>query len=450
MILRFINRLFLTLALAFVAFGALSAFAAQREGTRVLSNTVAGCLVLALGFLWAAVRCKKEGKIRLFLMVLSLSVVELIFQATAWLGLLPGVSTKVSCPYGRVYWTSEGLGNSIRNSDGWYYPEFDLGASNRIAMIGDSFVEAVEVHRTRNQAAVLQGLLKQDSPAWSVLALGTHGTSPAHHLDVLEYAQQHFQPREVILCLYLGNDITESSPALNYTPPADFIYYDLDDHNNLVLNPASADCRDRLRRLRESNHAGLFWSLPRILPSHCMMLQSALSIRDAISRRRRRTALQAAAEQAQPNNAAAREMGGAGLNSAPFAVNPTPEARRALRVMERELERCQEICERHGIRLRLVTIPVFPAAFYQTQKGRDWTLKIGDYDYLGPERELAVFALDHKLPLLALGAYLQARKLDVEDIRKLYWFQGTGHFTEAGHDLCARAIQQSFYMDKKH
>ena len=61
---------------------------------------------------------------------------EALLQVSAWLGILPAVKTKERLPWGRVYWTVEGLGNSIRNRQGWYFPEIDLSRTNRTAVIG--------------------------------------------------------------------------------------------------------------------------------------------------------------------------------------------------------------------------------------------------------------------------------------------------------------------------
>src|SRR5437867_3952530 len=76
-------------------------------------------------------------------MLLMLGLVEVLLEGAGWLGLVPGVNTNQKVPFGRVYWTAEGRGNSIRNRFGWHYPEFDVQASRRVAVIGDSFVEAI-------------------------------------------------------------------------------------------------------------------------------------------------------------------------------------------------------------------------------------------------------------------------------------------------------------------
>jgi hypothetical protein len=50
-------------------------------------------------------------------------------------------------------------------------------------------------------------------------------------------------------------------------------------------------------------------------------------------------------------------------------------------------------------------------------------------------------------PHLELGALMQAKKLDVEEIRALYLSHRIGHFSETGHRFCANAIFTAFYAD---
>jgi hypothetical protein len=394
----------------------------------------------------AAYGFSREWKFRIFMVLFALVSLELALQAAAWTGVLPGVNTKLKVPYARVYWTAEGRGNSIRNREGWYYPEFDLKASRRIAAIGDSMVEAVEVQPTWNHPYLMQQRLKASSPDWAVLGLGTHGTSPAFYIDVLEYAIKHFKPQEAIVYISMGSDVAESSPALNPSI-GPYIYYQLDAQNRLALVPASAPIRSRFLQDLELSYQPFYVWLPTLLDSHCMTLQSALSVRDTLTRRQQKTARAVATGGRTMKDATVRrDFEELGFDPAPFALKQSDEVRRAMQVLESEIERCKEICDNHGVRLRLVTLPVFPSVFYATQKGRDWTVKIGDFDFFGPEHELAAFARGKNIQLFSLGDYLQSKKPDVEEIRSLYFSHGTGHFTEKGHRLCADAVYEAFYQ----
>ncbi len=407
--------------------------------SKILWVIMASALFLAL----VAWRFSVRAKAKVFLLIGVFFFAELLLQLLALLGWLPLVDTKRRAPYGRVYWSSEGRGNSIRNRFGWYYPEFDLKAPRRVVVIGDSQVEAVEVHRTRNQAAVLHTLLKQPSPDWSVLGLGSHGVSPAYSIDVLEYAARHFHPQDAILVVSGGSDVVESLPALTPYSPADFIFYDLAPGGGIALNPASAGVRESFRRALELNHRSLMANFPMTLNTHCMTLQLVASLRDTIKKRRQHAKLSERAQEFSGEERA--EYLRLGFNPAPYALESGDKARTAMQVLLAELRRCQEICDTNKITLRLVVLPSFPKVFYDSQRGREWTMQIGGYDYLKPERELIEFAQSNSIPALALGDYIRRQKLEVEEIRSLYLSGGVGHLSEQGHRFCAQAIYETFY-----
>jgi len=436
---RWLRILFLGIAALLAVYAVLFACYLNAIGYAALTaKTVWSAVAGAVFFTAAAWRFSLQAKFRVFMLILSLALVEGLLQAMGWLGVLPGVNIRFNAPYGRAYWTAEGHGNGIRNRFGWNYPEFDFQAPKRIVVVGDSFVEADEVGGRQNEAAILQQLLRAQSPEWAVFALGMRGTSPAFYLEMLDYAARRFAPQEAIVCICLGNDINESSPSLDYAPPADYIYYDLDSSNHLVLNPASVGARDGFNRLLEMNDHSMLVNLPMTVNSHCMILQSLFSIRDDLrlaSTTRRLSNL-------DPKAAA---WGRIGSSLKPFAVTPGPEARHAMEVMLAELALLQQKCDADHIKLRLVTIPFFPPQFYAAQHGSNWTLQVGAYDFLRPDREIAAFAHDHHIPFLSFADWLAARKTDVNDISSLYFCNGSGHFTERGHRLCAEAMNDAFY-----
>ena len=438
---RLLRIIFFALALLLAGYAVAVANYLQHSGDSAIHSkkvwiTLAGAVILGI----AGWRFSLKTKFKIFAVILSLFLVEMLLQMAALLGLLPGVNTKLKAPYARVYWTAEGRGNGIRNQDGWYYPPFDLKAAHKIAYVGDSQVEAMEVARTQNQAADLQRLLKQKSPDWSVLGLGNHGSCPAHSIDVLEYAWRHYQPQEAIVVVSMGTDALEASPKLNYVPVEQYPYYELSADGKFALNPASANARARFIDTLEASHRSLLFNLPVIINSHCMLLQVLDAVGDELKKRQLQNKLAG-----QIGGKGNPSVGHLGFNPEPFASNPSPDAQQALAVLIAQLQECKNVCDQHGMKFHLVTVPVFPKAFYDTQHGRDWTMHIGDYDYFGPERALANWARTNEIPVVAMGEYIQAKKMDVDEIRGLYFSSGMGHLTEKGHALIADAVKSSFY-----
>jgi hypothetical protein len=441
---RILRILFVVLAVLLVVYAALlENYLRLLRGLDLQSKLVWMLIAGALFLLVAAWRFPVRWNFLIFLLFLSAFCVEAVLQALCWAGVVPGITAKTRAPYGRVYWSVEGLGNSIRNRYGWYYPRFDEAAPFRIAYIGDSQTEAVESPPDRNQAADLNTLLKENHPDTAVLGMGTHGACPAFHLDVLEYAWNHFHPREAIIEVSLGASITEMVPEFNDIPPGRYIYYSLDSSNRLVLNPASAEVRHFFDENLEICHKSLLVNLPATLNTHCMIIQTLDSLRDSFKKRRQQLLL--AGKSGGVGGTEGHELAEIGFNPLPFAVPRSTEAQRAIDILEAELLRSKQICDSHGMTLRIVTVPVFPRPFYETQHGTNWTLHIGSYDYLAPEQDLMNFAHANGIPIAPIGHAFKDQGLSVDEIRSLYLSDGVGHLTVKGQQRVAEIVFSDFY-----
>ncbi len=441
-LVRLVNRLWTGAAATAFLFWLLNGWI---EGFRIeallRSKTNLAMLLAAGACLMVRFLFRPGWRLKLFGTGVAVLGMELILNMAGWLGILPFVNTKERIPWGRVYWTAEGRGNSIRNRYGWHFPEFDLTKTNRVAVIGDSFVEAVEVHRTRNAAALLAVELKASQPHISVLGLGNHGMGPAHYLEILHYAHRHFQIQEAIVVLYLGNDFTDCTPPPQGRGGEESVHYALDADGRLGLSEASARALALHEMQIEAPHRPPWLFLPRLISSHSMLVQLPLSARRAGAMRRR-----IVAETGHPPGTEL-DLARLGLKAAPFAVNPSPEAREGMAIMKALLERTAEYCAEKHIRLRLVTVPFFPPDFH-AQTGTNWTARLGDYDFLGPERELAAWAAARNIPLLPLGGSMKQEGVTTETIRSFYLSNGSGHFSEAGHRFAADAVQAAFFSGR--
>lgn len=437
----------LTCGVLILTYVALVAFGMQHRGERL---TTPGFWALQFwaamvfgGFLlFAAFKLKRSIALNVIVLLFSVALLEMGLQLCGWMGWLPGVfSTKPKCPFGRVYFTVEGFGNSLRNRHGWYAEEFNLAAPHKIALIGDSFVEALEVHRSRTHGAVLQKHLRDAQRPDAILPLGTYGTSPAQHLATMEYALKHFRPQEIVLFLYAGNDVSDSSPQLNHLPPGHFFYYSDDPVNGLTLSPEDVQTRARFLRQLEFSHQSWRATSAETLASHCMILQTALSVKDGVRGMTRRHPPQATAvAHDDPTGEPVRRLG---LN--PRAFTTSAEVAAATETMLLALRASEDLCRSNALPLRVVTLPFFPPAFYEQPSGTNWTLQLGRYDFAAPQRHIAEHCRTRAVPFLDFTEYLRAEGFTPEAIRALYFVNGSGHFNERGHELCARAVFQTFY-----
>src|SRR5580692_5365744 len=139
---RILRILFVALAVLLVAYAALfENYLHFLDRFNFHSKLVWALAAGAVFLLIAAWRFPLRWNFLILLLFLCALFVEAVLQALCWSGVLPGITAKNKAPYGRVYWTAEGRGNSIRNRYGWFYPKFDEAAPHRIAYIGDSQVE---------------------------------------------------------------------------------------------------------------------------------------------------------------------------------------------------------------------------------------------------------------------------------------------------------------------
>ncbi len=135
-------------------------------------------------------------------------------------------------------WTREGHGNVFINSMGFRGPEINAKRTNvfRIAVLGDSFIEALQVDQADTFCARLQNLLNQisvsESRVYEVINCGVSGFGTAQELLMLQQYVFPLNPDAVLLAVYPENDIWNNSRelAVDESRP----YFTLGDNSTLV------------------------------------------------------------------------------------------------------------------------------------------------------------------------------------------------------------------------
>jgi len=124
------------------------------------------------------------------------------------------------------------------NSAGWnahreYTPEKAAGAV-RVAVIGDSFIEAIEVGIEHAYTAHLERLLGAalERPV-EVYAFGTSGAPLSQYLQIMRHVVATYAP-DVVIINIVNNDFEES--LVEYGLPY-FLSYDIDAEGNVVEIP---------------------------------------------------------------------------------------------------------------------------------------------------------------------------------------------------------------------
>ena len=95
------------------------------------------------------------------------------------------------------------------NSQGFRDKEFEPGAGFKIAILGDSFMEAIEVPVDLDTASILSKLLGSRT-----LNTGTNNYGTTHELFVYKTFLKPLRPQIVLLFFYPGNDAKDNSCEL--------------------------------------------------------------------------------------------------------------------------------------------------------------------------------------------------------------------------------------------
>jgi hypothetical protein len=99
------------------------------------------------------------------------------------------------------------------NRGGWIAPEWSLQkrpGSVRIALLGDSFLEALQVERSQTASIVAQRLLQERLHSEvEVLAFGRSGFSQTEQLFLLQTEVMQFAPDVIVDFFFPGNDIAD-------------------------------------------------------------------------------------------------------------------------------------------------------------------------------------------------------------------------------------------------
>jgi len=134
--------------------------------------------------------------------------------------------------------------------------------TRRILLLGDSFVEALQVDLSQTFGQILERSLRARGDwrrfDWEVVNAGLSGIGTTHEYLILKHRGFHFLPDIVILFVCLRNDLLDSSPEYSNTERP---YITLQ-HGRLVVD---AGFRERgLNRVRRSWWGRiLYWMIPR-------------------------------------------------------------------------------------------------------------------------------------------------------------------------------------------
>jgi hypothetical protein len=310
------------------------------------------------------------------------------------------------------------------NSDGWRGPDVPLEPTPgtlRIALLGDSFIEAFEVPFDSTVGEVVERRLSalRGRPV-EVLNFGEGGYGTTQEYLTLQHEVWKYSPDVVLLAVTTGNDISDNSRRLrrgNYVP------YQVFQGDRLVLDTSFVMARDyRSRTLWTRRMLGLV--------KHSRLAQLINRVRHLRVKGERQQA-----------NAGGDEGDELGLRDEVQLPPATPDWQEAWRVTEGVLGLMRDECRRHGVPFAVVTLSRGIQVTPDTVEKRRFLQQLGAKDLYYPERRIADLGQREGIPVLNL-----APSMAEEAERRHVYFHahgdslGVGHWNVAGHQAAGERI----------
>jgi hypothetical protein len=332
------------------------------------------------------------------------------------------------------YFLKEGGGYVSINSDGLRDREHSPNPppnTLRIAVLGDSFAEAMPVNREEAFWAVmenaLQGCGNLRGRQVEVINFGQSGFGTTQELLALRHRVWKYSPDVVLLAFFTGNDVTDNSPALmqwDYNP-----YFSYQD-GKFVLNDKHTQERWE-KEQREKSWGGGF---KRWREDNFRVFQV---LREA--HKLARTWWSQIQKRGQ--SAAAHQRPKAGLSNAVFREPTEAVWQEAWEVTEAVLLMMRDEIAQKGAKFLVVVltggIQVHPDPSARTEIAN----RLGVKDLFYPDRRLEKFCQREGIPILLLAPAFQeyATKHQVF----LHGFPdnlGGGHWNQNGNRLAGKMI----------
>lgn len=441
--LTFLRRFFIVLAFfalveaAGLLYYCLFTSEVRQEGKGVLVFVLLAALMGWLGWRGSPKTLRWAG-----LSVYMFLLLEAGLQLAGWMGWLRGVNIERHIPYARMYFSKEGLGNDTMNRHGWYDRPVREGHPGRtIAILGDSFILAAGLDVEDMLGARLERLMKAESGATPVQVrqFGIGGITPAHYLELIEYALKYHRPDQLIVSIYFGNDFAHLLLKHSAGDSRGMLYYRPTD-SRLEIEPESVAERERFRRKLEFNHLPLVAQLPLAFRSHIMSAHVGKSLRHALG------FLSGKSGVLEDNFGSIHAQDAAERGT--IAVQRDADADTACAIVAALMEKMATRCREAGVELMFLGIPAFFKEFYEGEGPVSQGLKFDGYNLNLPNDFMRERCSALDLPYASLLDAIIEKGLTREEIRSLYFLNGYGHLRESGHELVALTLQRNLLKSR--
>lgn len=300
----------------------------------------------------------------------------------------------------------------------------------RIAVLGNSWTEALQVPQEKSFCSVLERKLAGRAcfagKRVEVLNFGVAGYSTAQELLTLRQEVWKYHPDVVVVALYAARDVANNVRELNNAVDPERSPYFVYHGEELVLD-------DSFRAVRGLQP----WQI--VLQNIGYRMNRQLLVLQAINAVQRfgkiRMAMAAAKERAG-------NSGAENLEYSIYAPPSLPAMQTAWKVTEGLLIAIRDEVKAHGGELRVVTLATRPQVIPDAAKRAELKRKLGIQDFTYADRVIREFGDREAIPVInlapALSAYAEEHQVYLNGFSSAKL--GTGHWNETGHRLAGEAI----------
>jgi hypothetical protein len=300
----------------------------------------------------------------------------------------------------------------------------------RIAVLGNSWTEALQVPLEKNYTSVLQQKLNE-TPCFGgkrveVLNFGVAGYSTAQELLTLQQEVWKYQPDVVLLAFSPARDIANNVRELNNALDAERSPYFVYRGGQLVLDDSFRSLPALQPRQIALQNLGYQFN------QHIRVLQAV----NAVQRFGKiRVAMAAVRERAEKS----------GVDNLEFTIYQPPSLpaiQSAWRVTEGLLLATRDEVAAHGAEFRIVTLATRPQVIPDPVKRAELLHKLGVEDFSYADHRIKRFGEGAGIPITnlapPLSAYAESHHVYLNGFSNSTL--GAGHWNETGHRVAAEAI----------
>jgi hypothetical protein len=333
-------------------------------------------------------------------------------------------------PHCAGWYVREGKSYVTMNSHGMRDVERHLAKAPgtvRIAVLGDSYTEALQVPSDKTFCSWIERELSNSSGAArkkvEVLNFGCSGFGTTQEYLLLKHRVWEFEPDIILLALTPGTNVRNNCRSLRWDNRPFFVW----EQEHLVLDTSFRNGRTFSIPRRQ-------WRGLASCINHSRFLQMLSEIRSSLKEQ----SLQASKDPAEADESPAME---AGLEI--FQEPRDPRWAEAWRITEKVLTLLRDEAARHHTPFRVVLVnsshQVHPDAAVRHELARK--LRVNDLDYA--ERRLGEDLKREGIPMLALAPvfckYAEREQVYLHGFRSNGTL-GQGHWNEDGHRLAGKVI----------